>query len=541
MGRMRLLQRDDPAPAIVGTRVLTTVDITSGASRPALALGSRDAFVALRTLFASSCFDEPTIAARLGLPSLYNVKRLTDGRTTLAGVPEDAAAALVRLLIDGESLPASLAEELLGAEALAALDVLGVVAPLPDDPAALVGTVTLYPTQGLWLASDRQPMRVSEMDAVPQDYVFSALSDLTQRFLDAVPDAPGGRVLELCAGTGIAALRAVHRGAAEAWATDITPRCVHFARFNALLNGLADRVHVVESDAWAALGSETFDLVVAHPPYVPALSHRFDFRDGGADGEQVARRIVAGLGAHLRPGGRYIMVAALSDRRGAPIAARVREWLGAAGDAFDLVVLENGEYGPMEAYRNVTKGGKDFVDCERWLRHFDALGVERFAMCIVEARRDAAGRAPITERRVAGRAPDHRAMDWVFRWARRTALAGSTPEARLEGERPRVAPGVRLAVHLESDKTGAWFTVGAAVETAWPTHGLVKAPPLVPTLLELCDGTRAVPAILQGLRAAGLVSEEVTTADVAHLVEVLLAAGALELSDCPIPTATPPA
>ena len=496
-----------------------------------------DAFAVLRDALAAAQFDEPTVSARLGVRWLYNVKRIADGRTTLASMPEDANAVFVRLLIDGETLATTLVERLLGADVMAALRTLGVVAPSADGEASLIATVMLYPTQGLWLASDRQPMRVADMDLVPQDYVFSALSDLTQRYLHVVPDAPGGRVLELCAGTGVAALRAARRGAAEAWATDIVPRCVDFARFNVQLNGLADRVRVVESDAWSALGSETFDLAVAHPPYVPALSHRFDFRDGGADGEQVARRIVEGLGAHVRPGGRFVMVAGLSDRRGAPIAARVREWLGAAGDAFDVVVLENGEYGPMEAYRNVAKGGKDFVDCERWLRHFDALGVERFAVSVVEMRRDAAGRAPITERRVAGTAPDHRAVDWVFRWARRAALTGPTADARLRGQRPRVAPGTRLAVHLESDATGAWYPVGAAVETAWPTHGLVKAPPLAPTLLELCDGTRDVAAILEGLRAAGLVAPDVTTADVAHLVEVLAAAGALELSDCPIPSA----
>lgn len=508
-----------------------------GVAPPPVRLGSREAFAAAREILVAARFDEPTVAARLGVPSLYNVNRIVDGRTTLTGVPEDANAALVRLLIDGEALSASLAERLLGAEALSALEALGVVAPVSDDPASLVATVMLYPTQGLWLASDRQPMRAADADTIPQDYVFSAVSDLTQRFLDVVPDAPGGRVLELCAGTGIAALRAVRRGAAEAWATDITPRCVRFARFNVLLNDLADRVRVVESDAWAALDGQTFDLVVAHPPYVPALSHRFDFRDAGADGEQVARRIVEGLGAHLRPGGRYVMTAALSDRRGAPIASRVREWLGAAGDAFDLVVVENGEYGPMEAYRNVTKGGKDFVDCERWLKHFDSLGIERFALSIVEIRRDAVGRAPVTERRVAGKSPDHRAVDWVFRWARRAATAGATPEARLRGQRPRVAPGARLAVHLEADASGAWYTVGAAVETAWPTHALVKAPALAPTLLELCDGTHDVPALLDGLRTAGLVSDDVTIDNVAHLVEVLAAAGAVELTDCPIPPA----
>jgi methylase of polypeptide subunit release factors len=498
---------------------------------------SSEEFATLRELLASARYDEPTVAARLGVRSLYNVKRVTDGREALAGTPDDANAALVRLLIDGERLAASLAERLLGVEALSALESLGVLEPASDDPTSLIATVMLYPTQGIWLASDRQPMRAADVDTIRQDYVFSALSDLTERFLDVVPDAPGGRVLEMCAGTGIAALRAVRRGAAEAWAADITPRCVHFARFNALLNGFGDRVRIVESDAWSTLEGETFDLVVAHPPYVPALSHRFDFRDGGADGEQVARRIVGGLGAHLRPGGRFVMTAALSDRRGAPIAQRVREWLGAAGDEFDLVVLENGEYGPMEAYQNVTKGGKDFVDCERWLRHFENLGVERFALSVVELRRDAAGRAPVTERRPAGKSPDHRAVDWVFRWGRRAAASGSTPEARLRGQRPRVAPGARLAVHLESDATGGWFTVGAAVETAWPTHALVKAPPLAPTLLELCDGTRDVVALLQGLRDAGLVANEVSVADVAHLVEVLAAAAALELPDCPIPAA----
>ena len=514
---------------------MTSVKVWPVGSKPALRLEPTDAFATVRDALVSARFDEPTIAARLGVRSLYNVHRIADGRTTLAGVPQDANEALIRLLIDGEAISASLAERLLGTRALSAFDALGVLAPASGDAESLVATVMLYPTQGLWLASDRQPMRAADADAVPQDYVFSALSDLTQRFLGFVPDAPGGRMLELCAGTGIAALRAVRRGAAEAWASDIVPRCVHFTRFNVLVNDLADRAHVVESDVWDALEGETFDLIVAHPPYVPALSHRFDFRDGGADGERVARRIVEGLGAHLRPGGRFVMTAALSDRRGAPIANRVRDWLGEAGHSFDLVVVEVGEYGVMEAYRNVTKGGKGFVDCERWLKHFDNLEIERFAVSTVELRRDALGRAPVTERRVGGKSPDHSAVDWVFRWARRNAASGSTAEARMRGQRPRVAPGARLAVHLESDASGSWFTVGAAIETAWPTHALVKAPPLAPTLLELCDGTRDVPAILQGLRAAGLVSDDVTVADVAHLVDVLAAAGALELPDCPIP------
>jgi hypothetical protein len=77
--------------------------------------------------------------------------------------------------------------------------------------------------------------------------------------------------------------------------------------------------------------------------------------------------------------------------------------------------------------------------------------------------------------------------------------------------------------------------VAAGVETGWPSHGIVKAPPLAPTLLELCDGTRDVHALLDALREAGLVSEDVGLGDVAHLVEVLAAAGALEVPSCPLP------
>ena len=98
-----------------------------------------------------------------------------------------------------------------------------------------------------------------------------------------------------------------------------------------------------------------------------------------------------------------------------------------------------------------------------------------------------------------------------------------------------MAAGVRLAVHLESDASAGWHTVGAAVETGWPSRVVVRAPALTPTLLELCDGTRDVAALLSGLQTAGLVRGDVSVDDVAYLVEMLAAAGAVALPDCPLP------
>ena len=521
-----LSQHDASADAGDGPRVAAMYPIL---------LEPRAAFETLRLALQCANFDEGTVAKRLGGTYLTGVPRLREGRKTLGGAVTDANAVYIRLFIDGERLPAALVRQLLGDDAYQACLNLTLLKPASDDDTELVASVLVSPIRGLWLVSDRVPLPAELEQILPQDFVYSAINELTGQFLDAIAAAPGADVLELCAGTGVAALLAVKCGAATAVAADITSRCVHFARFNVLLNGMEDRVRVVESDCWSGLSGETFDLIVAHPPYVPALAHKFDFRDGGGDGESVSSTIVAGIPAHLRRGGRSVIRAAFSDRKGMPIAQRIRSLLGATADEYDLVQLETLQYEPMDAYKTVTKGGAGFVDLELWLRHFAAIGIERFAVCIVELRRDAFDRPPVTERRVLGKLLSPGAADWHFRWARYYASAGSTAAERLAGQTPRVPAGARLAVHLMSDDEGSWRNIGAMVETDWPAHGVVKAPPLLPTLLELCDGSRSLDALLTALHESGLIDADVGPAEIANLVEVLAAAGALELPVCPLP------
>jgi release factor glutamine methyltransferase len=77
---------------------------------------------------------------------------------------------------------------------------------------------------------------------------------------------------------------------------------------------LGARVRLVESDWFAVLGGERFDLIVGNPPYIaegdPHLSEgdlRFEPETAlhcGADGLSAVRRIVADAAIHLVPGGR---------------------------------------------------------------------------------------------------------------------------------------------------------------------------------------------------------------------------------------------
>jgi release factor glutamine methyltransferase len=120
------------------------------------------------------------------------------------------------------------------------------------------------------------------------------------------------RVLDLGTGSGAVAIAIAKRApAAEVWAIDASAAALDVARGNA-------RRHEVEvewrqSDWFAALEVERFDVIVANPPYIAANdAHlgegdvRFEPRAAlvaGDDGLAEIRRIVAAAPGHLRATG----------------------------------------------------------------------------------------------------------------------------------------------------------------------------------------------------------------------------------------------
>jgi len=134
---------------------------------------------------------------------------------------------------------------------------------------------------------------------------------------------PGDVAVDLCCGTGavgMAMLAAVP--GLEVHAADIDPAAVACARRNLP----PDRVH--EGDLYDALPAALrgrLAVVAANAPYVPtgaiatmppeARDHEHPVAlDGGADGLDVARRVLAGAPQWLAPGGRVLVETSAAQR-----------------------------------------------------------------------------------------------------------------------------------------------------------------------------------------------------------------------------------
>jgi len=85
-------------------------------------------------------------------------------------------------------------------------------------------------------------------------------------------DLSGRRVLDVGCGTGVLAIAAALRGAALVDALDIAPAALDATRANAIRNGVADRVHLVDADLARCPGP--YDLVLAniHADVITALA-----------------------------------------------------------------------------------------------------------------------------------------------------------------------------------------------------------------------------------------------------------------------------
>lgn len=155
------------------------------------------------------------------------------------------------------------------------------------------------------------PFYVDERVIVPRSYIGEILAG-DPSFLPAPSVVKS--VLDLCTGSGcLAVLAALSYPDAEIHAADLSRDALDVAKKNVAEHGLEHRITLHQGDLFAPLGKRKFDLILTNPPYVdaeaiaafppeyrkePVIAH-----DGGVDGFDIVRRIIAEAPSRLNKGG----------------------------------------------------------------------------------------------------------------------------------------------------------------------------------------------------------------------------------------------
>ena len=505
----------------------------TGGSALRLRLEPSPHFAFLRDFLRSSEFNEKSICCRVGMAGLNEFLSKDRARVTLSG-ESDGLGFLIRLFLLGEPLGTRALESLIPARALEAMKDLGLLIEDPADHARVCASVALYPVGRLFIVSDRWTPPEGNAPDLLVDFVFPAITANTSQFMATLPRDPCESFLELCSGTGVAALEAARRGS-QAWAVDITERSTQMAEFNRLLNGL-NNLATIQGDLYECLGDLTFDRIVAHPPYMPVLNRTQVFYDGGADGEQVTRRIVMGLPRYLRPGGCFYCLAQGSDREGAPFEHRVRAWLGEEQSEFDVMVIVRQPQNPGDAamqYAVKSKGGGQAAhEMREALR---GLGIQLmvYGWMIIQRREDA--RPVFTTRRTVGPNTGRNEIAWLLKWE----TAAVKPEfiEILAETHPVTAPSLELhTVHRmkEGDLAPEQFSL----HTEYPFSVDCRVQPWMGFLLPQCDGKLTVRQLLEFCKGNHFVHPETPLAEFVKLLMVFISGGFLEVERFGLPVST---
>ena len=333
----------------------------------------------------------------------------------------------------------------------------------------------------------------------------------------ATPRELVGSVLDLGAGSGVQALLADDH-ASRVVATDRNPRATAYARLAGVLNDAP--LDTRTGDLLEPVEGERFDLVVSNPPFVVGPAARYTYRDAGLGGDEVCRRLVQGVPAHLADDGLAVLLANWLHLRGEDGDERVRSWFGGTG--CDGWVVQRELAAPEEYVtawlRDTDEGPRFDALYDAWLDAFDEQGVEAVAFGIVAMR-------PGRERVVLEEVDQPVAATWGEQVrAHFTALdllGTDLREARL-----RLREDVRL--HSVAGRTDdGWYADAQRLQQEAGLRWSGGVDGYGATLLAGCDGQRRLGDLLAVLAGSAGLGDAEAAEQVLPVLERLVAQGFL--------------
>ncbi len=289
---------------------------------------------------------------------------------------------LIRLFLLALPVPASDAAAALGTLSVERCSELGATVLDGDRVEA---TCRLLPTRDVIVVCSKQHEFSPRLAA---DHVMS-VTPSTNLLADVTVRKPVQDVLDLCCGGGLQALLC-SRHARRVVATDINPRALNYAAFSAELSGISN-IEFRAGDLFDPVGDETFDLIVANPPFIISPDSSYAFRDSPLEGDEISRRVVQGTAAHLREGGLGFVLVGWAHRMDQQWDEPLRAWVDDLGcdawllhhtsaDPLDYAVGFNRPLAPVDPAGYVAA-------IDRWLEYDERLGIEAVGYGAVILRR----------------------------------------------------------------------------------------------------------------------------------------------------------
>jgi len=487
-------------------------------------LGGSGQFGELQGFFRSVDYSDDFICRRF---SLERAEDFEIDRNKRAPLPDHGSGAdvLVSLFLAGEAIDAAAADRFLGPGKLELLEGMGLLQRVPKT-GLCYATVALYPIGGLFIASDRWSSYDGSQYSGPEDIVYPAFIPNTRLFLRHLPEKLGGTFLDLCGGTGVAALLAAGRGSEYAWSGDISARSTRFAEFNRELNGIPN-FRAVTSDLYKSFENCRFDFISAHPPYVPTLQPKWIFFSGGRDGEEITRRIVEGLPERLSDAGLFMALTMGTDRADRPFEQRIREWLGPEQKDFDVALLVRKELDPQDfALRANRETIRSREETELWRKLFHDLEVASLIYGFICIQRRSGAHRTFTVRRQASPLSPRSPWEWLLLWesevcgGRLSRLILDSP--LLASQRTEFAITHRL-------QQGFWNPSSYRLQIEYPFLMECLAQPWMAHMISLCDGQAAGRKVLSALIENGVLPKTTPEDEFALAAASLVSGGFIEV------------
>ena len=346
---------------------------------------------ALRAALLEQGFTADGVLAALGPEAFAALGRgeAAPVRHALADRADDGLTDLIRLFLLGEVVPTSRLEP---AVPLEDAELLGLIAEVAEGGTEQVRArvhVQPYPTpsgDGFVVSDLPAWMGRTGGRGLRPDHVVG-IGGATITLATITPRDPVDQTLDLGTGCGLQALLAAGHSA-RVVATDRSRRALAMAQLTAVLSGTSFDCRA--GSLFDPVAADTFDLIVANPPFVISPHARYTYREAPLRADDLSRTVVQQAAAHLRPGGVAVLLANWLHTADEPWHDRLASWAPPDTQmwAAQRERLTPSEYVDVWLRDSAEHGGPDHARrYAEWLTYFDDLAASAIGFGWIVLRR----------------------------------------------------------------------------------------------------------------------------------------------------------